>query len=62
MTILSNLTRAAVAVALTPVAAVADVLTLPSSAYNDRAPFGRVAGLVRSAGQCVKQATKPVGR
>jgi hypothetical protein len=32
--ILSNLTKAAVGAALTPVAVLADIVTLPASAYN----------------------------
>lgn len=59
MNILTNLARAAVSVAVAPVAAVADVLTLPSSAYNDRHPFARTGALLSNACECVRQAVKP---
>lgn len=45
--ILGNLTKAAVAVALTPVAAVADVMTIGASAdRGDGHPFQRTAKLL----------------
>ncbi|WP_441280659.1 hypothetical protein [Tardiphaga sp. 862_B3_N1_1] len=59
MKLLTNLARAAAAVALSPVAAAADVLTLPSSAYNNRPPFRRTEQLLRRAGKCVDAATTP---
>lgn len=59
MSMLANLGRAAAALALTPVAAVADVLTLPASAYNDKHPFARTAATLRRAGECADEATKP---
>lgn len=57
---LVNLTRAGVAVCLTPVAAVADVLTLPSSAYDGRPPFGKSATLLKNAAACARAATAPL--
>jgi hypothetical protein len=60
MNLLSNLARAATAVVLTPAAVVADVLTLPDSAYRGTGPFPRAAGLLKAAGECVTEATKPV--
>lgn len=59
MPILTNLVKAAAAVALTPVAAVADVLTLPGSAYANRPPFGNVESLLRQARAATREALKP---
>lgn len=56
---LSNLTKAAVSVVVTPAAVVADVLTLPASAYANRPPFERTEALLKNAGQCVSEAVKP---
>lgn len=56
---LGNLIRATVSVALTPVAVVADVLTLPASAESNRHPFGKTGWLLENAGQNVKQAVQP---
>lgn len=57
---LGNLTKAAVAVALTPVAVVADVVTLPASAEDPRrGPFDKTGALLKAAGENIKQAVKP---
>lgn len=56
---LTNVAKAGIAVAVSPVAAVADVLTLPSSAYDGRPTFGRTAKLFNAAGQCITEAVKP---
>lgn len=56
---LGNLIRAAVSVALTPVAVVADALTLPATAERSSHPFGRTEWLLKNAGQNVKQALRP---
>ncbi len=53
-----SLVKAAVSVALTPVAALADVLTLPASAHDDRHPFERTGYLLNNAGRCVKHAVR----
>jgi hypothetical protein len=54
---LGNLTKAVVAVALTPVAVVVDVVTLPASAdRGDDHPFGLTAKLLNSAGKNVEKA------
>ena len=55
--ILGNLTKAVVAVALTPVAVAVDIVTLPASAERDEHPFGRTAKLLNSVGENVKKAT-----
>ena len=52
-----NLMKAAVAVALTPVAVVVDLVTLPVSAERgDDHPFGRTTKLLNSAGKNVEKA------
>lgn len=56
---LSNLTKAAVSVVVTPASVVADVLTLPASAYANRPPFERTEALLKNAGRCVSEAVKP---
>lgn len=62
MNMLLNLTKAAVSVAVAPVALVADICTLPSSGYNDTPPFARTGGLLSNAGACVREAVKPGGK
>lgn len=60
LNIVANLTKAAVAVALAPVAVVADVLTLPASSMDPhRGPFDRTAGVLKACGECVAEAIKP---
>jgi hypothetical protein len=60
VTILANLTKAAIAAAVSPVALIADVLTLPASSMDPhRGPFERTAGILNTAGACVVQAIKP---
>lgn len=55
--ILGNLTKAAVAVALTPVAVVMDVVTLPASAERgDDHPFQRTGDLLNAAGKNISKA------
>jgi len=53
---IGNLVSATVSVALTPIAVVVDVLTLPASAYDDRPPFERTGGLLNSARAHVEDA------
>jgi len=57
---LTNLTKAAVAVAVAPVALVVDIVTLPDSAssYN-KGPFDRTAKVLGAAGDAVSKAIKP---
>lgn len=59
---LFELAKAAVAVAITPVALVADIMTLPESAESGRDPFSRTAGLLNAAGKNVSYAVKPGGK
>ena len=56
--ILGNLTKAAVAVALSPVALAVDVVTLPASADNGDSPFKRTEKLLGAAGENIVEATK----
>jgi hypothetical protein len=58
--LIGNLTKALVSVALTPASVIADVLTLPASAEDPkRGPFDRTEYLLNNAGECVKKAIKP---
>jgi hypothetical protein len=55
--ILEKLTKATIAVALSPVALAVDLATLPISADNgDAHPFGRTGKLLGSAGDNIKKA------
>ncbi len=54
-----NLAKSAAAVAVAPAAIVADLLTLPSSAYDGRPAFGRTAGLMQAAGRAAHAAIEP---
>jgi len=54
---LEKLTKATVAVALSPVALAVDIVTLPVSAENGEPhPFGRTEKLLDSAGDNIKKA------
>lgn len=56
---LSKLTKATVAVALSPVALVVEIVTLPASSCDyTRGPFDRTAKLLDSAGRNVVKAVK----
>jgi len=57
---LTNLTKAAAAVVITPAAIVADVLTLPGSAFDNKAPFHRTGRLLSAAGRAAAEAVKPI--
>lgn len=60
LSLLTNLTKAAVAVVISPVAVVADVLTLPASSIDPhRGPFDRTAAVLEAAGRCFSEAVKP---
>lgn len=55
---LTKLTKAAVAVTLSPVALAVDIVTLPVSAENGDEPFKRTEKLLSSAGENVSKALK----
>ena len=57
--LITNLAKAAVAVAATPIALVADVLTLPASATNNDDPFGLTEATVKAAKDAFDAAVKP---
>lgn len=58
--ILTHLTKAAVCVAVAPVALVADLATLPESAMHPtKGPFSRTGQLLGAAGRNVKEAVEP---
>jgi uncharacterized protein YgiB involved in biofilm formation len=56
---LGNLTKAAVSVALTPVALAVDVVMIPQSCADLDGPFDRTAALLKNAAECVEEAVKP---
>lgn len=59
---LSNLTRAAVAVALTPATVAADLLTMPAIAYRGEPhPFQRTAKMLDAAKKAAEKAVEPKG-
>ena len=55
----SNLIKAAVSVAVSPVAFVVDVVTLPASAFDNKDDFHRTGALLSNASKCIEEATKP---
>lgn len=59
---LTNVAKAGIAVAVSPVALVADVVTLPASAEAGGEPFGRTRGILSAAGECITAAVKPEGK
>ncbi len=56
---LTNLTKAVVAVAVAPVDAVVDVITLPASASDGTGPFDRTAKRLSQAADAMDAALKP---
>jgi hypothetical protein len=59
MNLLKNLLGAAVATVATPVALVADIVTLPASAYDNTDPFARTSKMLGAVGDCINEAVKP---
>lgn len=56
---LTNLAKASVAVAVTPLAIIADVVTLPASAEsNNRGPFDNTASTIKLAKDAFKLAVR----
>ena len=56
---LESLAKAAVAVVTVPVNLVVDVATLPSTAFDGKAPFGNTSEAIGDMVQNLKNATKP---
>lgn len=55
---LTNVVKAGIAVTVSPVALVADIVTLPGSAVDNKPPFARTAKMLNAAGECISQAVK----
>lgn len=59
LNILTNLTKAVIAVAVTPIAVVADIVMLPADAEDiNRPAFSRTGGLLKAVGTAIDQAVK----
>ena len=56
---LSNLTKSVVSVAVSPVTAVVDAVMLPVDACSDNDAFHRTSKVLKNAGDCFNEATKP---
>lgn len=56
---LKNLGKALVAAVASPVLLVADLATLPASAYDDRHPFRRARSALKTAGRAFGAAIEP---
>lgn len=56
--LLTNLTKAVVAVAVSPVALVVDVVKLPVTAFDDKSPFENTEKVLSLAGKSVIKAIK----
>lgn len=57
--VLLNLSKAALALAVSPVAALVDVVTLPASAERNSAPFAWTARRLEQAGRAFDAACDP---
>lgn len=55
----TNLTKAAVGVALTPVALAKDVVMLPARACDLEHPFKSTKAMLNNVSECVDEAIKP---
>lgn len=56
---LTNTLKAAVAVAVSPAAVIADLATLPSTAYDGKPAFGKTASVLSKAGDAMNAALRP---
>lgn len=52
---ISSLTKAALSVAVSPITIVMDIVTLPSTAYDNKHPFGNTKAVFNNAGKLVKE-------
>lgn len=57
--IMLNLSKAALALAVSPLDALADIATLPASAESSHAPFARTARRLEQAGRAFDAACDP---
>ena len=55
----SNLAKAAVAVVVTPVALVVDVVSLPSTSESGKPAFGKTSAMLSAAGAAISEALEP---
>lgn len=55
----SNLLKAVVGVVVTPVSIVADIVTLPSTAYENKGPFDRTAKTLNQVSAAIDAALTP---
>lgn len=60
--LLTNTIKAAVAVAVSPVDMVVDVVTLPSTALEGKHAFGRTAKRFQQAAEAIDAAVSPNGK
>jgi hypothetical protein len=58
MNLFTNLIKATVVTVVTPVTLIADVLTLPSTAFHGKPPFGRTEDMLDRAADAFKAAVK----
>ncbi|SOY65644.1 exported hypothetical protein [Cupriavidus phytorum] len=56
---LTNTIKAAVAVAVSPAAVIADLATLPSTAYEGKPAFGKTSAVLSKAGDAMNAALRP---
>jgi len=56
--LLENLLKATVAVVVTPVALVADIVSIPFDSSSNTEVFSRTSGLLDDAGKALKEAVK----
>lgn len=61
LSILTNLTKAVVAVAVTPASVVVDVVKLPATAYDGRHPFDSTKRRLQQASEAMDAAVRPLG-
>jgi hypothetical protein len=57
--LLGNLTKAAIGVAVAPVAIVVDVVKLPADAFDGKDAFNRTGNILGDVGKNVKEAIEP---
>lgn len=56
---LTNTLKATVAVVVSPVAVIADLVTLPASGYDSRPAFRKTAAVLSKAGDAMNAALRP---
>jgi hypothetical protein len=56
---LTNVAKAGIAVAVSPVTLIADVVTLPASAHDNKDPFHRTGRMFSAAAKCINEAVTP---